>query len=294
MKKITTVFAFVLFLSSVSYSQIEDRFSLINEENVNGYAAPFVTMLGTAFNSGGYHSASISKVWGFGVKFVGMYILIPDEQKTFTPSSVPPGYITGEESATIFGNRGAALAGSDGFLIFPPGIDLSAVPAAIPQLSVSAFGTEAIIRYLPAIPVGESEISMWGLGVKHSVSQYIPLIPVDIAVQVMLSNLTLKDIIDLNNFAINAHVSKTFGIFTAYSGLQYENSGLDLEYTINGDPKSPDPKLRVDRDVKVSIDGDNNFRFTLGGTLKLAIIALNVDYNIGSQSAVTGGLSFEF
>ena len=69
---------------------------------------------------------------------------------------------------------------------------------------------------------------------------------------------------------------------------------MDLEYEVDGDPSSADPLLRQDKKVNLSVDGNNNFRLTLGTALKLAFFALNVDVNIGSQVAVTSGLNFAF
>lgn len=97
-----------------------------------------------------------------------------------------------------------------------------------------------------------------------------------------------------NSLAFNAHASKTFGLITPYFGLQYENTSMDLSYTIKGDINNGDPALTVDKNVDVSITGSNHFRATLGASLKLAIIILNADFSLGSQPAATGGLTFAF
>ncbi|QQS35657.1 MAG: hypothetical protein IPM56_15645 [Ignavibacteriales bacterium] len=293
MKKVLTFIVISFFLSAPLFSQVEDRFSFLTEKNVVDYAKPFATTLGTAFNSGGYHSASVSKFFGFSLSFRGMYIMVPDDQLTFSPS-LPNGYTASKPTATIYGNKGGAYAGPDGYIPFPPGINESAVPVAYPQVTGSFMGTELLIRYLPSVDIGETSIGFFGAGLKHSISQYIPLFPLDMAVQVMYSNFSLKDIIDANNFAANVHVSKTFGVFIPYFGLQYESTGVELKYTIQGDPNSGDPNLRVDKPVSVDIDGDNNFRATLGGALKLAIIVLNADVSLSSQTVFSGGLTFEF
>ena len=80
-------------------------------------------------------------------------------------------------------------------------------------------GTEALFRYVPKIDVGGKDLSLFGLGIKHSVSRYIPLIPVDVAVQVLYSTFTVTDLIDVKNLAFNVHASKTFGILIPYFGL---------------------------------------------------------------------------
>lgn len=292
MKKLLTFFVLFILCSSGAFSQVEDRFAALNETNVKLYAQPFATAFGTAMNSGGYHSASIADLFGFSISFQGMYILIPDDQLTYSPT-LPTGYTTGP-TATIFGDKGSAYAGPAGYITTPPGINLSAVPMAIPQIGASLLGTEVILRYLPDIDVGEKKLGLFGMGVKHSVSRYIPLVPIDVAVQVFYNTFKITDLIDVKNLAFNAHASKTFGILTPYFGLQFESTSLDLTYKINGDPASGDPALQTDRNVSVSLDGDNNFRATLGASLKLAVIVLNADVSLGSQTTFGGGLSFEF
>jgi len=292
MKKLLTFLVLFILCSSGVFSQVEDRFAALNETNVKLYAQPFATAFGTAMNSGGYHSASIADLFGFSISFQGMYILVPDDQLTYSPS-LPSGYTTGP-SATIFGDKGSAYAGPAGYITTPPGIDLSEVPMAIPQIGASLLGTEVILRYLPDIDVGEKKLGLFGIGVKHSVSRYIPLVPIDVAVQVFYNTFKITDLIDVKNLAFNAHASKTFGVLTPYFGLQYESTSLDLTYKINGDPTSGDPALQSDKNVSVSLDGDNNFRATLGASLKLAVIVLNADVSLGSQTVFGGGLSFEF
>jgi hypothetical protein len=294
MKKLITFLILFILCSSGAFSQVEDRFAALSETNVKLYAQPFATAFGTAMNSAGYHSASIADLFGFSISFQGMYILIPDDQLTYSPS-LPTGYTTGP-TATIFGDKGSAYAGPAGYITTPPGVNVSAMPMAMPQISLSLMGTEVMLRYLPEIKLGNKneKLSLLGIGAKHNISRYIPLIPIDVAVQVLYNKLEITDLLKSKNLAFNAHASKTFGILTPYFGLQYESSSLDITYKINGDPASGDPALQTDRNVSVSLDGDNNFRATLGASLKLAIIVLNADVNLGSLTTFTGGLSFEF
>ncbi len=293
MKKTLTFILLFILASSLSYSQWEDRFNKVAETNAELYSQPFATAFGTAMNSGAYHSADISDLFGFSISFQGMYIMIPDDQLTFTPI-LPTGYATNKQTATIFGNKGAAYAGPDGYITLPPGLDVKTVPMVMPQLGLSLLGTEALFRFVPSVDVGGKKLSLLGIGVKHKISRYIPLLPVDIAVQVLYSKFQVTDLIDVKNLAFNAHASKTFGILTPYAGLQYESTKLDLTYEIQGDPLSGDPDLRVNKKVNLSLDGDNNVRATLGAALKLAVIVLNADVSFGSQTVLGGGLSFEF
>lgn len=292
MKKIFALL-FLIFFSTVSFSQITDRFSIMNEFSAEGYAKPLATALGTGLNSGTYYTASVPSLFGFTFSLKGMFIFIPESDKTFDPR-LPEGYETGS-TATVFGNKGNAYAGYDGFIPMPPGINRSSIPLAYPQVSFATLGTELTVRYLPNIELAEDkDLSFWGAGLKHSISQYIPLFPIDLAVQAFYNQLSVTDIVSHKNLAFNVHASKSLGLIILYGGIQYETTTMDVEYGIDGDPDNADPLLREDRDVKLSIDGENNFRVTLGTALNLTFFVLNADLNIGSQLAVTAGLNFGF
>ncbi|OGU28294.1 MAG: hypothetical protein A2057_03745 [Ignavibacteria bacterium GWA2_35_9] len=293
MKSAPFVLVISLFLSVQVFSQVEDRFGFLNESEITEYAKPFGTSLGMAFNSASYHSAKVADFFGFSLSFKGMLILIPDDEKTFTPS-LPEGYTADQPAQTIYGsNHSTSYYGPDGYRIYPPGIDQSSLPAVLPQISASFMGSEVMIRYLPSISLGDDEdLSMFGIGLKHNISRYIPLSPVDISVQFLYNNLKITGVMDITAYAFNAHASRSFGLLTLYGGLQYESSTFDLDYTFT-DPSNLDP-VKAGQKIKVSIDGDNTFRATIGTSLKLAVIVLNVDYSLGVQSVLCGGLTFEF
>ncbi len=292
MKKCFYVLFVLLLAAKFSFAQ-QDQFASFAENNINGFAQPFVTSLGEGLNSGGFYTAYVPKTFGFSISFRAMYIFIPNDQKTFTPT-LPPGYTADEPTATFWGNKAAIYTGPNGYMSFVNGIDKSGTPFYMPQITGSLMGTELLIRYLPQIKVGDKNLNFFGVGLRHSISQYIPLIPIDLAVQVLYNKLSVTDVISASSFAINGEVSKTLGMLTAYGGIQYESSKFDLTYTLNGDPNSPDPLLRQSREIKASINGKDNFRFIVGASLKLVVLVFNVDYNMSSQSVLTGGISFEF
>jgi uncharacterized protein DUF6588 len=283
MKKVLLVLLFLFFTVSLQ-AQFEDRFNELEEDLQKGYSTPLATWTGTYLNSGGYYSASVSKLFGFKFSLIGMMIFIPEDQQTFKLDD-------GTETATFFGEKGAALAGTSGYLVYPPGINQSSVPTAIPQIAVSTLGTELMLRYIPSIDIEDVSFDLFGIGVKHSISQYIPLLPVDIAVQIMYNKFALEGpdlLIETSNIAFNAHASRSFGLITLYGGLQYESTTLDLDYTFI------ENNTGLTEEVKASIDGDNGARLTLGAALRLAVLVFNADVNIGSQTVVVAGLNFEF
>ena len=283
MKKVLATIL-LLFFTIQLQAQFEDRFNELSEDLQKGYSTPLATWTGTYLNSGGYYSASVSKLFGFKLSLVGMMIFIPEDQQTFKLDD-------GTETATFFGEKGAAVPGAQGYLVYPPGVNQSSVPMVMPQIAVSTLGTELMLRYIPAMDIEDVSFDLLGIGVKHSISQYIPLVPIDIAVQIMYNKFSLEGpelLIGTSNLAFNAHASRSFGLFTLYGGLQYESTTLDLEYTFR------EANTGLTDEVKASIDGENGVRLTLGAALRLAVLVINADINIGSQTALIAGLNFEF
>jgi hypothetical protein len=287
------LFIFVLLFTGAVSAQIGDKLTQLPPDEVAKYALPLATASGTYFNSGGYFKANVSKDFGFKFSIIGMQIYIPEEQQTF---SVHPydGYSGNETSATFFGEKGAAIAGSNGYIIYPPGVNLSSVPAGIPQIAVSYFGVEAMLRYFPKMHISDTDLNLWGVGLKYNFTQLIPDFPVDIAAQFLFNNFEAihpNAEIKASNIAFNIHASKTFELLIVYGGIQYEQTSMDLNYTFDG---LGFPGITPEDKVAITMEGENKMRYTLGVAFQVAVFALNVDYNIGNQNVLVAGLNFEF
>lgn len=72
-------------------------------------------------------------------------------------------------------------------LSLPPGQNMHTIVAAVPQLEIGALaGTELLVRYIPPVVFDQNigRFSFWGIGLRHSISQYLRDPLFDIAVQV--------------------------------------------------------------------------------------------------------------
>lgn len=295
MKKFSTLLLISILAFNTSFAQVDDKFSFLDENEVKNFGKPLVTALGIGMNTGTFHTAKVSKLFGFSIGVRAMMIFIPDDQLTFKPN-LPAGYssVNGiEETATIFGDKGGIYAGPYGMITYPNGINETSLPIFYPQATLSLLGTELLVRYVP-LKVEDRSITLFGIGVKHSVSQYIPLVPLDFAVQIIYNKFDVEDLITSSHLAFSAQASKTFGLFTAYGGLQYESSKLTFDYTIKGDPSSGNPLVHTDRKISAEVEGDNTVRLTVGGAISLGFLAINADYSLGSMSVASAGLTFEF
>lgn len=289
-----------IFLFTFYYNLTYSQF-VLPPDDTKEYFKPLATFFGTYFNSGAYYSADLPTTFQFKFSIIGMYSFISDGQKTFTPNPGVEGYNTTETTSTIVGEKGSYYIGPGGFLAYPGGLNISSVPSGIYQAAGSIYGTELMIRFFPKIKISEVKTGLWGVGLKHDIGQWIPGIPVDLAIQLLYNNFGVEYVgddptsyikMDSKNFAINAHASKTFSeMFIVYGGLQYESSSMDLEYIFK-DPNELYPTIKDTRQ-STSVDGDNVFRVTAGGAVKLLPVLFNLDFNVTSMFTITGGISLQ-
>ncbi len=259
-------------------SDLTAKLQAVAEDNAEGYMKPFATALGTAINSGLYHTAKIHGITGFDFGIRAMVVSVPTEGLTYEST-------LGTETSTVFGE----LVSMDQSL--PGGLDIRTVFFAVPQVTIGLFmGTEINIRYLPEIEISEKigSIDLTGFGISHSIDQYIPaplpLLP-QLSVGYMRQEFNVGDILTSTHTAFNIRLSKSVPLITAYVGAQIESTDMDLTYTLAG----------TTTDVNVSLEGDNGFRYT--GGLRVTVfpfVGVNVDYSAGEYNAINVGLTFSF
>ncbi|MBN2213795.1 MAG: hypothetical protein JW723_06075, partial [Bacteroidales bacterium] len=283
-----TIFSFAFFFSfSIVTSQdIEELVSKYTEENGKGYMQPLADAFGATFNTGLFHSAKMKKL-GFQA-YLGVVTsaaFISDKRTTFDATT--QGFTDPEmtaEAPTIFGpSESVDVEGPGGTVyVFPAGMNVKMIPFAIPQLSIgSVYGTDLTFRFI-TFNLGEDfgDLSVFGWGIRHSISQHLDMLPVDIALGVYNQSFKVGDIASASAWLVSAQASKRVMIFTFYGGLGYENTKLDLEYTNAGE----------DVDIAFNLKGKNSIRLTAGVTFNFGPVKLNVDYNIASQSVLSVGL----
>jgi len=291
---VVIIASLVAIFPRVQSQDVETLLSKYTQENGQGYTQPLADVLGASFNSGLFHSAKVKKM-GFQV-YLGVsssVAFIPDKRKTFEAS--PEGLFNAlnpqdlpVEVPTIFGEvETVSVPGQGGTTyLFPAGLNVNMVPLAVPQLTVgSVFGTDLTVRYF-ALGLNEDfeDLSIFGWGLRHSISQHIPAIPLELAAGMYFQNFNLGDYASAKAMLFNVQASKKLMIFTFYGGLGYEKSTLDITYN------DPDENT----DIRLNLDGKNSIRLTTGVTFNLGPVKLNVDYNFASQSILSLGLGLGF
>jgi len=291
----TSLLAVLLILgfntANADESKLEQALKVFNQDEVKGYIQPLGDFFGANMSAGWYHSAAIPQMgFNLSVNIVAMGSVVGDDHKVYT-TSAPAGYNPGTfQTATVFGDKktivtdqatGLAYSGvADGAL------NTTMFPLATLQLHIGSFyGTEVVLRGFPIPQVsGAPKITFFGLGARHSVSQYLVEFPVDIAAGIFWNTITFGDLIDMKSFAIGAQASKSFAALEVYGGFAYEKSSMDVTYTAAAGGGN----------VSISLDGVNTFRGTIGLGLNLTILHLYGDVNLGSVTNFSAGLGFGF
>lgn len=288
------------------------------------YVQPLVDAFGADINSGLYHSADISAglfplvdVY-VGAEAFGAF-LAPEAQtlsldytrtETFTYDGqdyeIPVTY-TVTDAPTVFGRRQAGTITArvdttiDGrhieeersFQTLPGVVHTRFAPLLVPQVKIgtSLIGTELTLRYLPQIDIADyGAFNMHGIGIRHNVSQYIPLLPVDISTQVMYQTLGIEDasennIVSAEAWAVNVAASKSLLLLTVYGGLQIERTTVDVEYTFD-----PEDERLPSTTVDLGLSGKNRMRALAGASLNLGLFNVHADYSLGNINVVSAGV----
>jgi len=313
------------------FAGVQEKLEQFGKDNGMVYVKPLVTAFGTTMNTGLFNTANVLKPFTFGLNVNTMLAFVPDEDKIFTavrPDLCIEHPTTGEliylyedeelESATVFGENGATFVHNTDLnnpillallglsqedvnsldISLPNGANLPAVPFLMPQFNLGLpFGNEIMVRGFPKVEINKDigDFGFWGVGIKHSISQYIPLIPIDVAVQAAFQNLYVGDILTFTNFNANLEVSKKLLMWTLYTGVGYDKTNVSAEYdytyqTINESNEIED----VEQTIKFDVDGENEIRATAGFRFSFLLLKLYADYTVSKYSVFNAGIGVSF
>jgi len=324
MNKKVVVFIFLSFFSGIVIKAQEEIVDFLNAgiEDANAlgqeYLRPYGEMLGVSLNGAWYNSAKVHKVLGFDVMFSASYVTVPAGGKTFDVSE-----LTLKKVAAKDGNTAPTMAADrsveqtfyfkdDPFhtdILNIKGSELNYFVSPMLQAAVGLpFHTEVMGRFMPKVDIfNYGKISMWGLGVKHSVKDYIPFIKripfLEFSILGAYTNFSSnlgveyngnEGELDMNASAYSARalVGINVAVLSVYTGLGYGNtsSSFDVKGTFTGIPFETGP---VENPISIGYTTDG-FDFNVGLRLRLAIFAIYADYTVGDYSVITAGVGFNF
>jgi hypothetical protein len=240
-------------------------------------AEGYIKPLGYGFSAGlgnnWYNTAATHKLLGFDITVGASGVFTPSSDQKFNLTGLKSlTAVHGETTAPTFGSKGDGVAlvmkDKDGNQLTkfntPDGVyNITPVPSL--QLTIGLpLGNDLSVRFVPTINTNNFNVSLWGIGLKHNIKQWIPGVkhlPFDAAVMIGYTKFkldyTFDDPItpsDLNSsgpdensatydnqgmklrasaFSANVIISKKLAFFTPYIGLGIIRSSFDFNFTGN-------------------------------------------------------------
>ena len=197
-KRTAALMIAVTLFSSAAFSQF-DNVDFLKSATADGvslleaYVSPYANAFGAGLNGGWYNTAKPHKLGGFDLT-VGINVgMVPAADEKFdlstlglsanmNPKTGTAPTIAGPDAGRptmTYSVSGVTLAS----FTTPPGTGWKYIPVPTAQIGIGLpLGTEIKARFVPRIPVSDGNVMLWGVGLMHSIMQYIPgneLLPVD-------------------------------------------------------------------------------------------------------------------
>ena len=276
-KRISALMITLSIFTSAAFSQFDnvDFLKSATADAVSileAYISPYANAFGAGLNGGWYNTAKPHKLGGFDLT-IGMNVgMVPATDETFdlstlglstnmNPKTGTAPTIAGPDEGRptmTYSVSGVTLAS----FTTPPGTGWKFIPVPTAQVGIGLpLGTEIKGRFVPKIPVGDGDVMLWGVGLMHSIMQYIPgsdLLPVDASifggytrlnanVPVSLQPGSQKNYSTYNTasfndqnlsvsvqaFNVSAIASVNLAVITFYGGLGYTKTSTIMNLTGN-------------------------------------------------------------
>ena len=328
----------LLIMTNLSFSQglsgVENFILASGEDKdllANNYFNPLFKSMQISMSEGWARSAKTHKKFGFDVTFFASGIAIPDSHKIFFTSGFTSIIANNSTSPTIFGDESnteyivnffSEEQGSNLSTSFqsPSGYSsvLKSERLLLPNIQAGLglpFNTEIIVRYMPKVSFKGAEFTSFGVGLKHSISQYFNLSKVTpFNLSVLMSSakmagdypLAESSQISGENQSIDLDISSTtFGfigsadlkIVSLYASVSQvlSKSSFNVNGTYNisyfTDPGNIPIELSVVDPIDVS-SKMNYLRKNIGLSLNFPFLKFFVDYSAQDFNTINTGLSF--
>ena len=308
-KALLTIIIFCISITSKSQVQVDD----INDAQafLQEYLSPLGNGLGAITNNGWYNSAKPHRFLGFDATFTLSVLNITDENKSFDPNSIINFSSNNTSTPTILGKGDGATVNYKGEQFKLPNQSTLIPALVLPNFN---FGlgvfkkTELNGRFIPNYKYnigffGKGEISMWGLGFKHDLLQWIPIIgnaiPMSLSLQAghtqLNSGLSILDqdvSIDVQATNFNIILSRKILMLTGYTSVGYNFS--TTTFTAGEDISNLDTfnlnELEISLPIEMKFENNNEFRANVGLRFNLAVIAIHANHTFSKYPVTTIGL----
>ena len=218
----------------------------------------------------------------------------------------------------------------------PDGTGLNFIPLPMAQLTVGLpFGTDVSARFIPNVGYQDyGEIGLWGVGGKHSISQWLPIIKnlkfLDISVQGGYTKVTSsvhvlvepQSIVQFDNYpdfnwddqfvtqkvegwTINLIASQTLPVISFYEGIGYASSMVEMLmeghypiHTVILDESSEHFREVsyeiLENPIETKYKNFNNLRLNVGARIKLGVLTLHYDFTYTLYATQSVGVGISF
>jgi hypothetical protein len=163
---------------------------------IEAYITPWANAFGAGLNGSWYNTAKPHKFGGFDVTMGVNVGIVPSSAESFDLSTLDLSANLSPKTGTaptIAGPKteGPVMTNSQSGVNLasfnsPAGTAWKYIPVPTLQVGIGLpLGTEVKVRYIPRLPIKDGDIMLWGVGLMHSIMQYIPgnaLIPVDASI----------------------------------------------------------------------------------------------------------------
>jgi len=197
-RSLTAICSVILF-SSVTFSQVENV-DFLRAGPVDGvkileaYVTPWANAFAAGVNGSWYNSAKPHKLGGFDLTLSANFGFAPSSDNTFDVSKIGLTTFTGSGMAPSISGKETGMKTLTGpsvggvapvSITTPPGTDWDIMPVPTLQAGIGLpLGSEVKVRYVPKVNLNGGDFSSWGVGLLHSIMQYIPgekVFPLDVS-----------------------------------------------------------------------------------------------------------------
>ncbi len=348
LKRAGALLSVLFFVSSSAFSQIDD-FNFIRSSTADAtkflqaYMAPWTNAFGAGLNGGWYNTAKPHKPLGFDITTSINVGIVPESAGQFDISSLGMTKLSGSGTTpSISGPKasGPVLTYQEGGQTLasfnaPGGANWRYIP--VPTLGVGIglpLGSELKGRFIPKLNIRDGDISLWGVGLMHNLTQYLPgdkILPFDVSVfggyTKLQGNIALSILPDasfpqnynppvsfagqnmnvcITSMNYSAIASLNLPVITFYGGLGYSKTKTTLQLEGNFPTPvlvaTPTPHveynnagIKTSKDFSdIGIEDFSGLRANIGFRIKLAVITIHADYTKANYSVVSTGLGFSF
>lgn len=332
------------------YGQTSDARILL--EN---YLRPYANIMGANLNAGWYNTAKPHKLGGFDITANVSIAYAPTSALTYDltnlglNASFDPNESIAPTAAGTMDVRPELVYSTQvnnpltdvteshelARVTHPNGAGFDFLPLPMAQASIGLFkGTDLTLRYVPELRIMDyGRIGVFGIGGRHSVSQWIPVVNklkfINIAIQggytkvTTAAQLNMKPIaevpaselhnwddqflnMDISGWTVNLIASQSIPVITVYEGIGYSSSLVDFallgHYPINAIVTEGDDFGKTTYNIvedpipegDMRVENFNNLRLNAGVRIKLALLTIHYDFTKTLYATHTVGVGISF